>query len=134
MSWANTLGLGTIINKEATRRIKDGKKLVAEALAARTDYTEKRNEYIGMMKDEDGDPARLFLVGPLRSSLEAYPGSIVKLFAALDLRLKQGSAESLRAAKHTRVISLVIGLIALAVADEVRKLAGRTTNLPPKSR
>ena len=140
MNWANTLTLGTIGNKEVIRRIEDematnskaisdnfdflkrvfrseeGRKLVAEALAARADYTEKRKEYISMMKDEDKDPAKLFLVGPLKSSLDAYLGSIGRIFAALDLRLKQGSDESLQGAQNTRGINLVIGLVALAVA------------------
>lgn len=140
MNWANTLAIGTISNKEVLKRVEDdmsarskaisdnfdflkrefrtdeGIKLVEEALLARADYTRQRKEYILMMADEDKDPARFFLMGPLKSSLDAYLTSIGRIFSALDARLGKESSESLAAVRQTRTLNLIIGLIALAVA------------------
>ena len=153
MNWANTLALGTISNKEVLKRFDDemasnsktisenfdflkrefrtdeGKKLVEEALAARADYTSQRKEYILLMNDEDKDPARFFLMGPLKSSLEAYLTSIGRISSALDARLGRESSGSLTAAQQTRTINLIIGLITppfaanLFVACKMTKLS-----------
>lgn len=150
MNWANTLTLGTIGNKEVAKRIEeemaanskvisdnfeflkrefrteDGRKLVDAAVAARAEYTRQIAEYIEMTKEEDKDPARFFLIGPLRSSLEAYLGSIGNISAALNARLERESTGALSAAEKTRTMNLVIGLIALAVAVVSATITVRT--------
>ena len=151
-NWANTLMLGTISNKEVVKRINDematsngiidesfnvlkrefdndeGRKLVAAALTANEDFNVKRKEYIAMLADDDKDPANFFLVGPLKSSLEDYLGSINKIFAAMTARLDAETAHSLEAASQTRAINLIIGFIALVVAIGSAVLMVRTVS------
>ena len=139
-NWANTLTLNVISNKEVVKRIEDemaansktitenfdflkrelhgeeGKKLLGAALAAREDYTGKRKEYLAMLQDEDKGPANLFLVGPLKSSLETYLDSIGNIFTAMTTRLDAETTSALKSASLTRIGNLIIGLIALAVA------------------
>ncbi|MBL8415225.1 MAG: methyl-accepting chemotaxis protein [Propionivibrio sp.] len=139
-NWSNTLMLGTIGNKEVIKRINEemassnkiigesfnvlkqefntdeGSKLVAAALAANEDFNSKRKEYMAMLAEDDKDPANFFLVGPLKSSLEDYLGSINKIFAAMTARLDAETARSLEAASQTRAINLIIGFIALLAA------------------
>ena len=69
-----------------------------------------------MLAEDDKDPANFFLVGPLKSSLEDYLGSINKIFAAMTARLDAETARSLEAASQTRAINLIIGFIALLAA------------------
>ena len=149
-NWANTLILGTISNKEVVKRIdtemassnkiigesfnvlkrefntEEGRKLVAAALAAGEDFTAKRQDYIAMLADDDKDPANFFLVGPLKSSLEDYLGSINRIFAAMTARLDTETVSSLEAASQTRTINLIIGFIALVVAIGSAVLMVRT--------
>lgn len=151
-NWANTLMQGTIRNKEVVKRIdeemtssnksigenfnvlkrefdtEEGRKLVAAALAANEDFNSKRKEYIVMLADDDKDPANFFLVGPLKSSLEDYLGSINKIFAAMTVRLDAETARSMEAASQTRAINLIIGFIALLVAIGSAMLMVRTVS------
>ena len=153
-NWANTQSLSTITNKDAIQRLEremqanskrisenfdvltrtlqseDEKKLVAAALAARDTYTQQRKEFLAMLKDEDREPAHLFLVGPLKSSLESYLDSIGKIFAALSVRLEEETAASDTGASRTRTLNMLLGLIALVVAGAsavtmVRTLSGQ---------
>lgn len=151
-NWSNTLMLGTISNKEVIKLIDEemvasskfidesfmvlkrgfdsdeGRMLVAAALTAGEDFNSKRQEYIAMLTDEDKDPANFFLVGPLKSSLEDYLGSINKIFGAMTARLDAETARSMEAASQTRAINMIIGFIALLVAIGSAVLMVRTVS------
>jgi methyl-accepting chemotaxis protein len=151
-NWANTLMLSTISNKEVVKRIDEematsskiigesfdvlkrefasdeGRKLVGAALAANDDFNSKRKEYVAMLADDDKDPANYFLVGPLKSSLEDYLGSINKIFAAMTARLDTETVSSLEAASQTRTINLIIGFIAMVVGLGSAGLMVRTVS------
>lgn len=151
-NWANTLMLGTIGNKEVVKRIEEemtssnkiigenfnvlkrdfdteeGRKLVAAALTANEDFNVKLKEYIAMLAEDDKDPANFFLVGPLKSSLEDYLGSINKIVAAMTAHLDAETTRSLEAASQTRAINLIIGFIALVVAMGSAALMVRTVS------
>ena len=139
-NWSNTLTLSTITNKIVMTRIEEemaannkaitsnfeflkrdlqtdeGKKLLEGATAASNTYAENLKEYVAMLSDEDKDPARFFLMGPLKSSLEAYLESTGKIAAAMKSRLEEESIASLKAANQTRAINLGIGVAALLAA------------------
>jgi methyl-accepting chemotaxis protein len=139
-NWANTQTLNSISNKDAIKTINDemaanskvisesfdflkreyhteeGAKLIAAALVARDDYTRKRKEFIEMLKDEDKDPAKMFLMGPLRTSMADYTDSIDRIYSSLSARLEKETSGSARAASQTLGINLTVGLITLAVA------------------
>lgn len=139
-NWSNTLLLHQITDAAENRRITDemaanskaitakfeflvktvvsekGRKQLAAMQTARTNYTESRKQYLGLVKTGNKDEANRFLTGTLTAKLAAYDLAIAGQFAHQSDKMVALNTETLSLANSLKTINLALALLIVLVA------------------
>jgi methyl-accepting chemotaxis protein len=139
-NWANTLLLLQITDSSEVKRISDemavnssliserfdflekaatsdqGKLTLAAALKARQEYTENRKRYLELVKSGNREEANRYLVGTLKTNLDAYTAAVGNLIAHQSTLMEQDSEETQAHTSTLRTTTAVISLLIVLVS------------------
>ena len=113
---------------EKTMVAEPGRSYLVEAVKARKEYTENRKKYLDLVKSGSKSEAQTFLVTTLRPNVDAYVGSIGRIFDYQSEKMIGVSQDTLTELSSMNLMMLIIAVVVIGTSVAAAFIVVGATN------